>query len=136
MQVHPGKIGWEKSDRISGQRQLSNTGHPETMESISALGDHDCISDEKARVLWSCFLGMGYDFGKGRRHTGKDIIRDLESVLGDKSVLSTYGSKQCHLYGRQSNHSLVEWESKIIMQQVVSRAEFRWWLSFWLEQIT
>ena len=88
------------------------------------------LVDEKARAPRSCFLGMGYDFGKGRRHTGKDIIRDLESVLGDKSVLSTYSSKQCHLYGRQSNHSLVEWESKIIMQHVVSRAEFKWWLSF------
>lgn len=93
MRVHPGKIGWEKSDRISGQGQLSNTGHPETLESISALGDHDCITDEKARDLRSCFLGMGYNFGKGRRQTGKDIIIDLENVLGDKSVLSAYSNK-------------------------------------------
>lgn len=58
---------------------------------------------------------MGYDFGKGRRHTGKDIIRDLESVLGDKSVLSTYMAANSATHGRQSNHSLVEWESKIII---------------------
>ena len=51
------------------------------------------LVDEKARAPRSCFLGMGYDFGKGRRHTGKDIIIDLENVLGDKSVLSAYSNK-------------------------------------------
>ena len=56
---------------------------------------NDGISDEKARDLRSCFLGMGYNFGKGRRQTGKDIIIDLENVLGDKSVLSAYSNNKC-----------------------------------------
>lgn len=68
------------------------------MESIGALGDHGCVSDEKARDLRSYFLGVGYDFGKGRKQMGKDIIIDLENVLGDKSVLSTYSNKHSTIF--------------------------------------